>query len=49
MGIQTNTIIHTAIASLKGCEGKKSVAFSTYGGRSGQTDETLKNELNDLA
>jgi len=34
--------IHTAIDSLKGCEGKKAVAFSTHGGRPGQTDETLR-------
>jgi flavorubredoxin len=34
--------IHTAIASLKGCEGKKAVAFSTHGGRPGQTNETFR-------
>jgi flavorubredoxin len=35
-------VIHTAIDALKGCEGKKAVAFSTHGGRPGQTDETLR-------
>jgi flavorubredoxin len=35
-------VIHTAIDSLKGCEGKKAVAFSTHGGRPGQTDETFR-------
>jgi flavodoxin len=34
--------IHTAIDSLKGCEGKKAVVFSTHGGRPGQTDETFR-------
>ena len=34
--------IHTAIAGLKGCMGKPAVAFSTHGGRPGQTDETFK-------
>jgi hypothetical protein len=34
--------IHTAIANLKGCMGKPAVAFSTHGGRPGQTDETFK-------
>ncbi|MDP2798083.1 MAG: NAD(P)H-dependent oxidoreductase [Methanoregula sp.] len=34
--------IHTAIAQLKGCMGKPAVAFSTHGGRPGQTDETFK-------
>lgn len=35
-------VIHTAIDGLKGCTGKPAVAFSTHGGRSGQTDETFK-------
>jgi flavorubredoxin len=35
-------VIHTAIDSLKGCDGKKAVAFSTHGGRPGQTDETFR-------
>jgi len=35
-------VIHTAIDSLKGCEGKKAVAFSTHGGRPGQTDKTFR-------
>jgi flavodoxin len=34
--------IHSAIAGLKGCMGKPAVAFSTHGGRPGQTDETFK-------
>jgi len=34
--------IHTAIAMLKGCMGKPAFAFSTHGGRPGQTDETFK-------
>ncbi len=34
--------IHTAIVGLKGCMGKPAVAFSTHGGRPGQTDETFK-------
>ena len=35
-------VIHTAIDSIKGCEGKKAVAFSTHAGRPGQTDETFR-------
>jgi flavorubredoxin len=35
-------VIHTAIDSLKGCEGKKAVAFSTRGGKPGQTEETFR-------
>lgn len=35
-------VIHTAINGLKGCRGKPAVAFSTHGGRPGQTDETFK-------
>ena len=34
--------IHTAIVNLKGSMGKPAVAFSTHGGRPGQTDETFK-------
>jgi flavodoxin len=34
--------IHAAIDGLEGCEGKPAVAFSTHGGRPGQTDETFK-------
>ena len=34
--------IHTAIVNLKGCMGKPAVAFSTHGGRPGQTDEIFK-------
>lgn len=34
--------IHTAIVNLKGCMGKPAVAFSTHGGRPGQTDEVFK-------
>jgi flavodoxin len=34
--------IHTAIVNLKGCMGKPAVAFSTHGGRPGQTEETFK-------
>jgi flavodoxin len=34
--------IHAAIDSLKGCMGKPAIAFSTHGGRPGQTDETFK-------
>ena len=42
-------VIHTAIASLKECEGKKAVAFSTHGGRPGQTDEIFINGSNPVA
>jgi flavodoxin len=35
-------VIHAAIDGLKGCMGKSAVAFSTHGGRPGQTDETYK-------
>ncbi len=35
-------VIHTAIDSLKGCEGKKAVAFSTHGGKPGQTEEIFR-------
>jgi len=35
-------VIHTAIESLKGCNGKKAGAFFTHGGRPGQTDETFR-------
>ena len=34
--------IHAAIDGVKGCIGKPAVAFSTHGGRPGQTDETFK-------
>jgi flavodoxin len=34
--------IHTAIDALIGCSGKPAIAFSTHGGRPGQTDETFK-------
>lgn len=34
--------IHTAINALVGCEGKRAIAFSTHGGRPGQTEETYK-------
>jgi flavodoxin len=34
--------IHVAIGSLEGCVGKPAIAFSTHGGRPGQTDETFK-------
>jgi flavodoxin len=34
--------IHTAIDSLKGSKGKRAVAFSTRGGRPGQTGETFR-------
>jgi multimeric flavodoxin WrbA len=34
--------IHAVIDSLEGCMGKPAVAFSTHGGRPGQTDETFK-------
>jgi flavodoxin len=34
--------IHTAIAGLVGCMGKPVVAFSTHGGRPGETDATFK-------
>ena len=34
--------IHAAIDGLEGCMGKPAVAFSTHGGRPGQTDETFK-------
>jgi multimeric flavodoxin WrbA len=35
-------VIHTAIDSLKGCEGKKAMAFSTNGGKPGQTEEIFR-------
>ena len=35
-------VIHAAIDGLEGCMGKPAVAFSTHGGRPGQTDETFK-------
>jgi multimeric flavodoxin WrbA len=35
-------VIHAAIDGVKGCMGKPAVAFSTHGGRPGQTDETFK-------
>jgi flavorubredoxin len=35
-------VIHTAIDSLKGCEGKKAVAFSTHGGNPGETGEIFR-------
>jgi len=35
-------VIHAAIDSLKGCMGKPALAFSTHGGRPGQTDNILK-------
>jgi len=34
--------IHAAIDALKGCDGKRAVAFSTHGGRPGQTEETFR-------
>jgi flavodoxin len=34
--------VHTAIATLKGCEGKKAIAFATHGGRPGKTEETFR-------
>jgi flavodoxin len=39
--------IHTAINALVGCEGKRAVAFSTHGGRPGQTEETFKKWMGD--
>jgi multimeric flavodoxin WrbA len=35
-------VIHTAITTLKGCEGKRALTFYTHGGRPGQTGETLR-------
>lgn len=35
-------VIHTAIDALAGCADKPAVAFSTHGGRPGQTDDTFK-------
>jgi flavodoxin len=35
-------VIHAIIDGLKGCMGKPAVAFSTHGGRPGQSDETFK-------
>jgi len=35
-------VIHAAIDCLAGCVGKPAVAFSTHGGRPGQTDDTFK-------
>jgi flavodoxin len=40
-------VIHAAINGLKGCMGKPAVAFSTHGGRPGQTDETFKKWIED--
>jgi multimeric flavodoxin WrbA len=34
--------IHAAIDALKGASGKPAFAFSTHGGRPGQTEETFK-------
>ena len=39
-------VIHAAIKGLKGCEGKRAIAFSTHGGRPGQTGETLIRWIN---
>ncbi|MDD1695302.1 MAG: NAD(P)H-dependent oxidoreductase [Methanoregula sp.] len=35
-------VIHAAIDGLQGCMGKPAVAFSTHGGRPGQTDQVFK-------
>ena len=35
-------VIHAAIAALKGCEGKRAVAFFTHGGRPGESEEVAK-------
>lgn len=35
-------VIHSAIASLKSCEGKRAVTFYTHGGKPGQTGETFR-------
>jgi multimeric flavodoxin WrbA len=35
-------VIHTSIDSLKGCEGKKAMAFSTHGGKPSQTEKTFR-------
>ncbi|MDD1704981.1 MAG: ArsR family transcriptional regulator [Methanoregula sp.] len=39
-------VIHAAIIGLKGCEGKRAVAFGTHGGRPGQMGETLIRWIN---
>ena len=39
-------VIHTAIELLKGCEGKRAIAFSTHGGKPGQTEETFIKWIN---
>ena len=44
---KSTPVIHAAIDELKGCMGKPAVAFSTHGGRPGQTDETFKNWIED--
>ncbi len=39
-------VIHAAIKGLKGCEGKRAVAFGTHGGRPGQMEETFIKWIN---
>ena len=39
--------IHAAIDGMEGCMGKPAVAFSTHGGRPGQTDKTFKKWIED--
>jgi flavodoxin len=34
--------IHTAIVSVKGCGGKRAVAYCTHGGRPGETEAVMK-------
>ncbi len=35
-------VMHAAIAALKGCEGKRAVAFFTHGGRPGESEKKKK-------
>ena len=35
-------VIHAAIAALKGCEGKRAVAFVTHGGRPGESEACMR-------
>ncbi len=35
-------VIHAAIAALKGCEGKRAVAFFTHGGRPGESEACMQ-------
>jgi hypothetical protein len=42
LAFKPTPVIHAAIDGLKECMGKPAVAFSTHGGRPGQTNEIFK-------